>query len=99
MKFNKQKIVFYLNIFYITITAMVNLYGFFTLPDTVASHFSLTGKVTSRMPTPAYLLLTFAIILILSITAIKKEGDQKIKYIFVDTLIVIINIVVILLQI
>lgn len=98
MKFNKEKSVFYLSIFYITFTFILDLIGYFKLPDKIATQFSLSGEATKHTSTPIYLIISFAIITLLSIFCMKKDSSQKLKYILVTTLVVIANAVTIIVQ-
>lgn len=99
MKLNKKKLISYLLIFYTVITGLLNIYGFFNLPDKISTHFGFSGKATgAETSTPIYLIIGFALVAVLSYAGMKKEGEQKIKYILADTLIVICNFVLILIQ-
>lgn len=99
MKLDKKKLISCLLIFYIVITGLLNLYGYFNLPDKISTHFSFSGKATgAETSTPIYLVISFALVAVLSYAGMKKEGQQKLKYILADTLIVICNFVMILIQ-
>jgi hypothetical protein len=99
MKFNKQKLIKYLLVLYIIITGLFNVYGYFKLPDRISTHFSLSGKSTgSTSSTWIYLIISFSLVLALSIGGMKKEGQQKVKYICADTLIIICNFIIIFSQ-
>jgi len=83
----------------ILITAGVNLYGYFNLPDEIATQFSLTGGKANRMPTPLYLTLAFIIVLLISVLYIKSEKEQKIKLLVTDIVVCIANIAMIATQV
>jgi uncharacterized membrane protein len=97
MKFSKDRIFLVLSVIYIVITGGINLFGFFHLPDEVATHFSFTGEQVNRMPKEIYLLIGFIVVLILALFSSTK-GQQKLKYLLVNSIIVIANIVMIMSQ-
>jgi uncharacterized membrane protein len=94
----KPNIFLILSSIYMIITGAINIYGYFNLPEVIATQFSLTGRQVNTMKTPIYLLGSFAIVVILSVLCIKKEKEQQIKYLLISSFIVIVNIVMIITQ-
>lgn len=94
----KRKIYFWINMLYVLVTGGFNLYGYFNLPDEIATQFSFTGEQVNHMPTYIYMLVSFGIVLMLSLFCITKEQEQKLKLLLVNTLLVIANIVMIVTQ-
>lgn len=99
MKNIKQKRIEIISITIILVTGLINIYGYFKLPDKIATHLSITGEQTNRVPTPIYLILSFALVLILTFINIKNEKEQKLKNIIATLIIVVANIAIILTQI
>jgi hypothetical protein len=97
MKPIKDKIYLIVSIIYIAVTVGINIYGYFHLPDQMATQFGITGEQVNRMPKEIYLVFSFAAVFILALFTITK-GQQKLKYLIVNALIVIMNIVMIAMQ-
>lgn len=94
----KSKALFMICMIYIVITGAINLIGYFNLPEKMASQFSFRGGSANTMPKSVYLLFGFALVLLLSLYSIKSEREQKIKYFLVDSIIVVANIILIIIQ-
>lgn len=95
----KNKIIRWISIIYILTTGGFNLIGYFNLPDIIATQFSFSGEQVNHMPTPIYLIASFLLVTILSVVCItRQELQQKIKYLLVNTIILIANIVMIATQ-
>jgi hypothetical protein len=98
MKITKYKVYLIISMIYVAVTGLINLYGYFNLPEEIATQFGLTEEQVNRMPTPLYLFVSFGAVLLLSLFCITKRQEQKLKYIVVNTLIVIANIAMIVSQ-
>ena len=98
MKSERHSIYSVLCTIYILITGGINLYGYFNLPKEIATQFSLTGGAVNRMPTPIYLIIVFILVLLMSIFCLTKGQEQKLKYLLVNAIIVIANVVMIVSQ-
>ena len=79
----------------IIITAGINLYGFLNLPDEIATQISMSGGKVNRMSTPLYLIIVTIAVLVISVLYTKVEREQKIKWLLVDIVVVVANIVMI----
>jgi uncharacterized membrane protein len=95
---SKGNIFLWLQICYIIITGSINLYGYFKLPEKVATQFSFTGEQVNHMSKSIYLLSAFGIVLLLSYFGIFKAKEQRLKYLLLNSVIVIANIVMIVIQ-
>lgn len=96
----KNKFILWISVFYIAITTAINLYGYFNLPDVIATQFSMTGNDNvNHMPAPVYLIGTFFLISIFSVFTITKSKEQKLKYLLINSILVIANVAMILSQI
>lgn len=98
MNFIKNKLHILLNIIYVVVTALVNVFGYFRLPDVIATQFGSDSRV-NHMPKAIYLPGSFLIILILAVFCIRTEPGQRIKYLIINTIIFVANIIMILVQI
>lgn len=98
MKKIKGNIFLIINGIYIVITGGFNSFAYFRLPDTIDTQFSFTGGHVNTMPKAIYLIGSVVIVLILAVFGAKKEIEIKIKYTIINTIIVIANIVIILMQ-
>ena len=87
-----------ISLIYIVITGGINLYAYFNLPDRMATQISLSGEKVNTMPTPLYLSGVFVAVLVISTIYLKVEKERKIKLLLVDSLIVVANIVMIVIQ-
>lgn len=98
MKINKWNIIFILHLVLVAVTGVINVYGYFHLPDTVATQISFSGERANSMPKGLYLLLSFAILLVLA--AVNKMGrvDKRITSTIAAVLVFIGNILVIITQ-
>lgn len=94
----KQKFYFWISMLYVLVTGGFNLYGYFNLPSEIATQFSFTGEQVNRMPTYIYMLVSFGIVLMISLFCITKGQEQKLKFLLVNTIIVIANIALIVMQ-
>lgn len=94
---NINKVLTWISIIYIVITVGFNVFGYFHLPDVIATQMSFSGSEVNHMPTPIYLISTSILVTILSIGCITKK-EQKLKYGLINTIIVIANIVMISVQ-
>lgn len=83
------------------LTVVVNIFGYFKLPDKVATKFSITGNLNNMVSKPVYLILTFLLIVVISILSVSKaeEKDQRMKYIVVSIIVTVANIAMIAVQI
>jgi len=98
MKRFKPDILFIINILYVIVTGAFNLYGYFHLPEQIATQISFSGGSVNYMSKAIYLSLSFVIVAALSYFSMKTEKEKKVKYIVVDTVIVISNIAMIAIQ-
>jgi cytochrome bd-type quinol oxidase subunit 2 len=94
----KNNVFFNINLGYILVTGLINLYGYFQLPERMVTQISLTGGKTNTMPTPVYLLAVFVGMIIFTVLGRKSERDQKMKWFFTTTIIFIANIIMIAIQ-
>ena len=95
----KNRIFQWVSLLFIVITVGVNLYGFFHLPDVIATQFSLTASDNvNHMPSPVYLIGTLLLIIVLSVLTITKSKEQKLKYLLINTLLFFANIILIVTQ-
>lgn len=99
MKFIKQYYQRILIIIYILISGLVNIYGFFKLPDEIATHYDFNGEKSNYIPTPIYLIISFLLIVFLPLLSLNKDRDRKIKLLITSLIIVIVNMVIIFGQI
>lgn len=95
---NKGNVFLWLHICYIIITGSINLYGYFKLPEEIATQISFTGGQVNHMSKTVYLLIIFGIVLALSYFGIFKAKEQRLKYLLVNSVIVIANIIMIVIQ-
>ncbi len=98
MRDKKEKIYLWISMAYLLITGGFNLYGYFNLPSEIATQFSFSGEQVNHMPTPIYLLISFGIVFLLAMFSLTKGQEQKIKFLIVNTIIVIANIIMIVMQ-
>jgi uncharacterized membrane protein len=80
------------------ITAGINLYGYFNLPNRITTQFSFTGESNNTMSTPLYLIISFMAVLLISIYYNVSKNEQKIKWLFTELIITIANFIAILIQ-
>jgi|GEM_PF-2314125 len=83
---------------FIIITGGINLFGYFNLPDQIATQISMTGEHVNRMSTSLYLSLVFALVVVFSVLSLNVEKEKKIKWLSVDAVIVVANMVMIIIQ-
>lgn len=98
MNFIKNKLHILLSIIYVVGTAIVNVFGYIRLPEVIATQFGRDNKV-NHLPKEIYLSGSFLIVSILAAICIKTEPAQRIKYLIINTIIFIANIIMILIQI
>lgn len=94
----KQKIYSSICLLYILVTGGINVFGYFKLPAEIATQFSFSGESVNRMPTPIYMIVSFGIVFLLSMFCMTKGQEQKLKYLLVNTILVVANIVMIVTQ-
>ncbi len=97
MKNWKENIYPILNGSYLLITLLFDVYANGRLPDTIATQFNAKG-VANTMPKLTYMLITLGILLLLFMLGNRKEKTERIKYIAISTLLVIVNIIVLAIQ-
>lgn len=83
---------------FIIITAGINIFGYFNLPEKISTQISTSGKSSNTMSTPLYLVVSFLAVVLLSFLFFKSENEQKIKWLVTNIIIVIANIVMIAVQ-
>ncbi len=93
-----NRIIKWINVGFLIITAIINIIGYYKLPGEIATQFSLTGEKVNYMSKTIYLLGSFGIVLLLTLVGKFKEQEQKLKYLLVNCLIVVANIVMIVIQ-
>jgi uncharacterized membrane protein len=94
----KKNIYPILNGIYLVITLLFNVYAYPRLPDTIATQFSFRGGVANTMPKLTYMLITVGIISLLFLLGNRKEKFVQIKYLALNTILVIANIVMLVIQ-
>lgn len=99
MKFTKNKVYFLINAVYIIVTAVINIVGYFRLPEEIATQFGFSGESVNHMPKSIYLVVSFFIVVVLALFSIKNEPAQKLKYLIINSIIFIANIIMIFIQI
>ncbi len=95
IKRNYEKILIAL---YILFTGIMNVIGYFNLPDKIATHMGINGEQSNFIPTPIYLIISFLLVIFLSILGTKKFGEKKMKFHFATAIVVVANAVVIIIQ-
>jgi uncharacterized membrane protein len=98
MKSTKNKVYLLINAIYIIVTAAINIYGYFRLPEEIDTQFSFSGESVNHMPKSIYLIISFFIVLVLALFSIKNEPSQKLKYLIINSIIFIANIIMIFIQ-
>lgn len=98
MKNWKKDILFILHMALLAATGILNIYGYFHLPDRIATQISFTGERVNDMPKGFYLLLSFAILLVLAVMNKRGRIEKKIPVALAAVLVFIGNIVVIITQ-
>ncbi len=98
MKNMKKDIMFILHMVLVAVTGVLNVYGYFRLPDTIATQISFTGERVNSMPKALYLLLSFAILLILAVVNKRGRVEKKLTTTIAAVLVFIGNIFVIMTQ-
>lgn len=96
MKRNYQQLLVSL---YIFTTIIINIIGYFNLPDKIATHIGVNGQKSNYLSTPIYLLGSLLLIIFLSIMTLQKVGERKVKYFFVTAVLVVANGIMIITQI
>ncbi len=98
MKDSRKDILFILHIILVAITGILNVYGLFHLPNTIATQISLRGSGVNTMPKALYLLLSFAIMLALAVVNRRGNVQRKMTSTIASVLVFIGNILVIATQ-
>ncbi len=98
---NMKKISAYtiISMIYILVTSGMNLFGYMRLPAEIATQISFSGEAASRMPKGVYLLISLGAVTLLSLLCIFRGREQKLKFLLVNSLLVIVNIAVIVIQV
>ncbi|MDF2543708.1 MAG: hypothetical protein K0S47_3426 [Herbinix sp.] len=97
-KLNNGKFYSIVSTIFIIMTGAINLFGYFKLPDTIATQFSFHGGSVNHMPKSIYLIASFFLILLITVFLVKGEKQQKLKYFITDLILVIANTVMIVIQ-
>ncbi|MGB4661281.1 MAG: hypothetical protein WBI07_19065 [Mobilitalea sp.] len=98
MKRFKPDILYLISGLYILITGVFNLYGYFHLPEEVATQFGLPGGNVNYMSKGTYLITSFLIVAVLAYFSVRTEKEKRLKYMVINTVIVIANILMITTQ-
>ncbi len=98
MRNSKKDIIFILHLVLVALTGILNLYGYFNLPDTIATQVSFTGDNVNSMPKVLYLFISFVIMLVLATVNKKGRADKRITSTIASVLVFIGNILVITTQ-
>jgi uncharacterized membrane protein len=80
------------------ITAGINLYGYFHLPDKIATQIGFNGEYQNQISTQLYLVIVLIVVIFISVLTVRSEKENQHKWLFTDILIGIANIVMIILQ-
>lgn len=99
MKRIKEDILLLINMAFLLITAVINVYGYFHLPDEIATQFSMNGTKANVMQKEIYLVGGFALMCLLAFMSRKGTKESRIKYTVVNAIILVANIVMIVIQI
>lgn len=94
----KKNIYPILNGIYLVITLLFDAYAYGRLPATITTQFSFRGEASNTMPKLTYMLITAGIILLLFLMGNRKDKYVQIKYIAINTIIVVANIIMLGLQ-
>ena len=62
IKLHYEKLILAL---YIAVTGVINIIGFFSLPEKIATHFDINGDKGNYIPSPLYLVLSFLLVIYL----------------------------------
>lgn len=98
MKKWKMDILFTLHIVLLVVSGILNIYGYFHLPDTIATQISLSGDRVNSMPKGLYLLLSIVILLLLAVVNKKGRVDKKVTTTIAAVLVFIGNVFVVITQ-
>lgn len=98
MKLNVYGII---GIVLIIITAGVNVWGYFHLPETMATQFSLTSGKVNTMPKLWYLLISMVVVTFFTIRTIARSGEKRAQILttIFGVIFTILNIVMIVMQV
>ena len=99
MKKQKFSIMIIIFIICVAITGVANIIGYRELPAMVATQLGMSGKLQNTMPKAFYLLLTFAVTVLISLMGYFRESNDRIKFVVADVIVVIANIIMISIQI
>ncbi len=89
-----------MGILFIVITAGINIFGFYNLPDTIATQFNLAGSSSvNHMGKAYYLALTSVLVLLFTVLFLHSEQERKLKYFVADCLFVVANFIMIVIQV
>jgi uncharacterized membrane protein len=98
MKKLKEDSLLLINMAFLLITAVINVYGYFHLPDKIATQISFHGTMDNMMQKEIYLVGGFAIMCLLTFVNRKGTKESRIKYTIVNAIIMVANIVMIAIQ-
>ncbi len=98
MRNSKRDILFILHMILVTATGILNIYGYFRLPDTIATQISFSGDRVNSMPKALYLLLSFVILLVLAFVNKSGRAEKKLTSTIAAVLVFIGNVFVIFTQ-
>lgn len=98
MKKLKEDILLLINMVFLLITAVINVYGYFHLPDEVATQFSFNGSKVNVMHKETYLVGGFVLMCLMAFMSRKGTKESRIKYTAVNAIILVANIVMIVIQ-
>jgi len=84
---------------FIATTGIINVIGYVLLPGKIATHMSFNGEKSNYVSSPIYLIISFLIIVVLSLLSKTKLGEKKVKYFVTTAILVIANIAIIISQI
>ncbi len=98
MKNWKRDILFILHMVLLVATGILNIYGYFHLPDRIATQISFTGARVNYMPKEFYLVLSLVILLILAFVNKSGRVEKKLTTTIAAVLVFIGNAFVIITQ-
>jgi len=99
MNFIKQYYQNMLIALFIASTGLINVVGYALLPGKIATHMSFNGEKSNYVSSPIYLVISFLIIVIMSLLSKTKLGERKVKFFVTTAILVIANIAIIISQI
>ena len=75
LKKSNNKLSFILSIIFVLFTCGINIYGYFNLPKQIATQISFTGEKVNKMATPIYLIVAFAMVVLITIFYLKSAKE------------------------